>query len=214
MQATDRVHFAIVVYDGVEPIDIGATYGVLSMARRVLPGIAMTLVAAEPGPVVLAGGMRVIAERGFADGGGYDAVIVCGGPGWPRQVEDPRMLAFLREAEGVMASACTGGMILAAAGRLDGKRATTRRLAVGAEAVAPLRLLGERHPQVRTAEARLVDEGAVVTGGGVTLAIDLTLHLVERFYGADAAAEVTRIIEYGAARRANEAAFAASAAAE
>ena len=124
------------------------------------------------------------------------------------------MLAFLREAEGVMASACTGGMILAAAGRLDGKRATTRRLAVGAEAVAPLRLLGERYPQVRTAEARLVDEGAVVTGGGVTLAIDLTLHLVEKFYGADAAAEVTRIVEYAAARRANEAAFAASTAAE
>jgi len=202
---TDTVRFGIVVYDGVEPIDIGCTYGVLSMARRILPGIAMTLVAAERGPVVLAGGMRILADVGFDDGVADDVVIVCGGAGWVEQAANPRMLRFVRQAapQGILASVCTGAMILGAAGRLDGRRATTRRFAVGGEVAAPLDLLRQRHPQVRAVEQGLVDEGAVVTGGGVSLATDLTLHLIERVYGAEAAADVARTIEYSAARRVN-----------
>jgi transcriptional regulator GlxA family with amidase domain len=210
---TDPVRFGIVVYDGVEPIDIGATYGVLSMARRILPGIATSLVAAERGPVILAGGLSVMAECGFDDGAAHDVVIVCGGPGWVEQAADPRMLRFVREtaSHGILASVCTGGMILAASGRLDDRRATTRRVAIGSEKEAPLDVLRRRHPRVQAVEERLVDEGAVVTGGGVSLAIDLTLHLIERVYGADAAAETAGIIEYAAARRANADQFGAAA---
>ena len=59
--------FGIVVYQGVEPIDIGGTVGVISMARRVLPAIEAAVVAAEPGQVALAGGLSIIAQHGFAD---------------------------------------------------------------------------------------------------------------------------------------------------
>jgi transcriptional regulator GlxA family with amidase domain len=108
------MRFGIVVYDGVEPIDIGATFGVLSMARRVDPGIEMFLVAARAGSVRLAGGLQIVADHGFADCPAADAFIVTGGPGWPRESANPEMLAFVRRLStttGVVASDCTGAMI-------------------------------------------------------------------------------------------------------
>jgi transcriptional regulator GlxA family with amidase domain len=209
------MRFGIVVYEDVEPIDVGATFGVLSMARRVEPRIEMFLVAPHAGAVRLAGGLEVVAGHGFADCPAADAFIVTGGPGWAREAANPEMLAFLRrlaDTSPLVASVCTGAMILAAAGLLDGRRATTKREVTGAE-VPPIAILRDRHPAVRVLTARVVDEGAVVTGGGVSLAIDLTLHLIGRLCGQSVAAETARIIEYTAAWRANAAAFEAPASA-
>ena len=83
-------------------------------------------------------------------------------------------------------------------------RATTKREVVAPE-VPPVKVLRERHPRVKVEEALLVDDGAVVTGGGVALCIDTTLHLLERTLGARVAAETARILEYGTARAANAA---------
>jgi transcriptional regulator GlxA family with amidase domain len=105
-----------------------------------------------------------------------------------------------------IASVCTGGLILAATGLLDGRRATTKRAVTGAEQ-SPLQVMRMRHADVDVVEARLVDDGSIVTGGGVALAIDVTLHLVERFYGFAVADETARIIEYRTAWRANKASF-------
>lgn len=203
------VRFGIVVYDDVEPIDVGATFGVLSMARRVDPGIEMFLVAARAGTVRLTGGLQIVAEHGFADCPVADAFIVTGGAGWQREAANPEMLVFLRRlavSTAVVASVCTGAMILAAAGLLDGHRATTKRAVTGTE-VAPLAILRDTYPAVRALTARVVDEGTVMTGGGVSLAIDPTLHLLARLSGAAVATETARIIEYTAAWQANGAAF-------
>src|SRR5262245_14771652 len=111
------MRFGIVVYDDVEPIDIGATYGVLSMARRIEPSVEMFLVAERAGAVRWASGLEVIAHHGFADCPPAGAIVVTGGPGWKREAANPRMLAFLRGlpgSTGVVASVCTGAMILAA----------------------------------------------------------------------------------------------------
>jgi transcriptional regulator GlxA family with amidase domain len=207
---TEAARFGILVYDGVEPIDIGATYGVLSMARRVLPRIEMVLVAEAAGIVRLAGGMQVVADRGYADCPPLDALIVCGGAGWAAASGHPATLRFLREApSAILASVCTGAMLLAAAGRLDGRAATTRRMALGAETASPLEAMRDRYPAIAAVEARLVDAGTIVTGGGVSLAIDVTLHLLQKLYGEDAAAEVARILEYRTAWQANKDGFAA-----
>jgi transcriptional regulator GlxA family with amidase domain len=199
------MRFGIVVYDDVEPIDIGATYGVLSMARRIDPAIEMFLVAARAGTVRCANGLEVIAHHGFTDAPAADAVIVTGGPGWKREAANPEMLAFLRgltRTTGIVASVCTGAMILAATGLLDGHHATTKREVTGAE-TPPIAILRDHYPSVRVVTAPVVDEGTIVTGGGVSLAIDLTLHLLERLGGATLAAETARILEYTRARHAN-----------
>ena len=198
------MRFGILIYEGVEPVDL-ATFGVLSIARRVAPEISIFTVAPAKGLVAFANGLSVVADHGFDDCPASDALIVTGGPGWMTQSSNPAMLAFLRgyKPERVMAGVCTGGMILAAAGLLDGRVATTKREVIGAE-VPPVKLLRERHPMVRVEDAAsLVDCGAIVTGGGVTLGIDATLHLLAKLLGAHVADETARIMEYTRAWRAN-----------
>jgi transcriptional regulator GlxA family with amidase domain len=228
----------IVVYDDVEPIDLGGTLGVISMASRLLPGLSATTIAERAGPVRCAGGLTVLAAHGFGDvstagslgalpgsslgasprtsigsapgtppgDAVYDAVVVTGGPGWMAQSRNAAMLAFLRGLDGgLLASVCTGALILGAAGLLDGCRATTRRTAIGAEAQAPLALLAGMGAQAMVAQ--IVDAGGPITGGGVALAHDLTLHLIGRLYGEAARDDVARLIEYDRAFAANRAAL-------
>ena len=89
------MRFGVFIYDGVEPIDL-ATYGVLSMARRVVPAIEPFTIAPHAGVVALANGLRVIADHGIADAPPCDVLVVTGGPGWVAQAEAPGTLAFLR----------------------------------------------------------------------------------------------------------------------
>jgi transcriptional regulator GlxA family with amidase domain len=201
------MRFGVFIYDGVEPIDL-ATYGVLSMARRIRPEIALCTIAPAAGPVDLSNGLRVLADHGLATAPPLDVLIVTGGPGWARQVEAPDTLAFLRRraADTLLVSVCTGGMILGASGVLDGKAATTKREVVPPE-VPPIEVLRAHHPAIDVREASLVDDGTVITGGGVALCIDAMLHLLERLFGAAMAAETARILEYDRAWAANRAQF-------
>lgn len=197
--------FGIVVYDGVEPIDIGGTAGVISMARRVLPNIESVTIAQNAGPVELAGGLTILAQAGFADAPACDVIVVCGGPGWRRETANPSMLDFLRHPPAPqISSVCTGAMILGAAGVLDGRMATTRRSAVGSEAQSPLAELASLAPSARGQAAAIIEDGAVVTGGGVSLAIDATLYLIGKIYGEASREDVARVIEYDRAYKANK----------
>ena len=194
----------IVIYDGVEPIDVGGTAGVVSMARRVLPAISCHMIAERAGPVRLEGGVTVIADADFNTAPPCDVFIVCGGPGWRDQVRNPAMLDFLRSRRrDELASVCTGALILAAAGTLDGLRATTRRAAIGAETDSPLALIATYAKGALPQASLVVDDQGVVTSGGVSLAIDGTLYLIGRIYGAEARDAVAKVIEYDRAFEAN-----------
>jgi transcriptional regulator GlxA family with amidase domain len=197
------VRFGVIVYDGVEPIDIGGTLGVVSMARRLLPNIEAVVIAAKAGAVTLAGDLTIVVPYDFNDAPACDVLIVCGGPGWHAEVKNEQMLSFLRgQRPEALASVCTGALILAAAGVLDGRSATTRRAAAGNEDNAPLQLLQTYAHRITPREAVVVDSG-IVTGGGVSLAIDTTLYLIGKFYGKDVCDEVARLIEYDRAYAAN-----------
>ena len=175
--------FGIFIYDGVEPIDL-ATFGVLSMARRIAPRIRICTIAPKAGIISLSNGLDVIAQFGIDDAPVCDVVIVTGGPGWERQAASEATLDYVRRvhASTQVASVCTGGMILAASGVLDGIAATTKR-AVAPPEVSPLLRMRSAYPQIDVQEAPIIDSGAVVTGGGVSLCIDTTLHIIQRMLG-------------------------------
>ena len=205
--------FGVFIYDGVEPIDL-ATFGVLSMARRIRPDIEIRTIAPVPlglspgEPAIrlvrLANGLTVLADHDLRSAPRVDVLVVTGGPGWAAQAEDAATLDFIRRraADTLVVSVCTGGMILGASGILDGKSATTKREVVPPE-VPPIEVLRARHPEVDVREASLVDEDRVITGGGVSLCIDAMLHLLERLFGTPMARETARIIEYQRAWDAN-----------
>lgn len=197
--------FAIFAYNGIEPIDIGATYGVLSMAKRIAPEISFHVISDNGGEVVMANGLRLLADRSFAEYERADVLMVLGGPGWSQVCEHEETLSFLKgaTAEGtIIASVCTGGMILEAAGLLTGLAATTKAEVFGGE-VPPLQILSERIGAENTRAARIVDTGSIVTGGGVSLGIDMTLYLLQRLLSAEIAQETARVLEYSAAWQAN-----------
>jgi cyclohexyl-isocyanide hydratase len=120
--------------------------------------------------------------------GSYDLLVVPGGFGTRELARDAGFIGWLRTSEpcGLKASVCTGSLLLGAAGFLAGRRATTHPNA--------FRELGQFCAEV--VDERVVDEGDVVTARGVTSAIDLGLHLVERFVGKEGRERIRRQMDY------------------
>lgn len=200
---TQPARIGVVLYDTVEPIDVGGTVGVISMVKRVLPNISDAVIARNARPVRLAGGLTVEAPFGVANAPECDVYVVCGGAGWPEASRDDELVSFLkRQPASRLASVCTGALVLAASGLLDGRTVTTRRNAAGSETRSPIDLLAEAAKGASTSPSAIVDD-VVVTGGGVSLAIDATLYLIGKLYGEEACGEVARLIEYDRAYRAN-----------
>jgi transcriptional regulator GlxA family with amidase domain len=196
--------YAVLIYDDVEPIDLGAAFGVLSMARRIDPSIETFAVAKNPGLVTCASGLQVLAAFGFDDCPPFDVLIVTGGPGWAATAEDASAIRFLQALPPhvKVASLCTGAMILAAAGLLDGRSATTKIEVCGTEQ-SPLGLMKARFPAIDAAKASAVLSEGILTSGGVTLALDGMFYLLRLLHGEQAAQETARIMEYGRALAAN-----------
>jgi transcriptional regulator GlxA family with amidase domain len=171
----------ILIYDGVDELDAVAPYEILAAA-----GFSVELVSIDPAPIVRGAHGLSLSPTRFL-GPAPDLLVVPGG-GWLSRGPEgawreaqwwvmPAAIAE-RHAAGSVAGVCTGVMLLAASGILRGRPAVTHRAAM-----EELLLAGaEVHP-----DARVVDDGEVLTAGGVTAAIDLALHVVRRERGAKAA---------------------------
>jgi transcriptional regulator GlxA family with amidase domain len=196
--------FGIFFFDGAEPIDV-ATLGVLSIARRLAPQIEIFSVAPKAGVVQMANGFKIIADYGIDDLPEVDVIVITGGATWTEQVKNEALLEFFRQRvtkETTIGAVCTGGMILGATGLLDGKQATTRCEGVVGE-VSPLTRMTNLYPDVKVVHSSLVDEGLVMTGGGVCLCIDMMLYLLKKKLGDQVANEVARLLEYDRAWEVN-----------
>jgi transcriptional regulator GlxA family with amidase domain len=177
---------AILLYDGFTALDAIGPYEVLSR----LPGGSVTFVAAEAGPVRTDNGMLTVhAERSLAEVKAPEIVLVPGGPGEVAERAGGPALNWLRAAHETSTwttSVCTGSLILAAAGMLDGKRATGHWLAMDK--------LGELGAQ--PVSERFVIEGKIVTAAGVSAGIDMALALVAQIAGEQVARAIQLGIEY------------------
>jgi cyclohexyl-isocyanide hydratase len=180
-----KVHrIAFVAFQGMTLLDL---VGVLDPISR-MPGAVREVIAADAPLVWEGAGMKVDVARARPPLDDFDVLVVAGGLGTRALRREAAVVDWLRTypANRIAASVCTGALLLGAAGRLQGKRATTHQSA--------MELLGE-YGATPTAE-RVVDEGQLVTAGGVTAAIDLGLHLVRRLAGDEAASAIAKQMEW------------------
>jgi transcriptional regulator GlxA family with amidase domain len=181
----------VVGFPGVQSIDVFGPIEVFSAANRLTGGgkYNVELVAPRPGPITTSSGIRLLPDRVIAGcRGPIDTVILAGGDGTRDAVADVALIGWIRRVatrSRRVYSVCTGAFLLAEAGLLAGRRATTHW--------ASCDLLAELYPEVAVEpDPIFVRDGQVATSAGVTAGIDLSLALVEEDYGAELAREVAR----------------------
>lgn len=178
---------AIVTYPGCTALDFIGPYDVL----RGLPDAEIRFVWHEPGPITADSGVLVIgATHSFAETPSPDLLLVPGGMAAIEHARDETLLDWVRQAHqsaAWTASVCSGSIILAAAGLLDGKRATSHWAALPV-----LKTLGA----IPVGDQRVVHEGNIVTSAGVSAGIDLALWLAARIGGDGRAKAIQLWMEY------------------
>jgi transcriptional regulator GlxA family with amidase domain len=188
------VNVGVALFDGAEELDWAGPWEVLAAWAEQWPddGVHVFTLAREDRPVTCAKGLRVLPDETWETAPPLDVLVYPGGRGTRRELEDEAVLDWIRglaAGETVVASVCTGSLVLAAAGLLDGKPATTHW---GSLELLPT--LG-REIEVRP-DDRFVDNGNVLTAAGVSAGIDMALHLVARLHSTERAREVRRYIQY------------------
>ena len=175
----------LLLFPDLTQLDLTGPYEVLAR----LPNAEIHLIARSAAPVKTEHGLTMLPTTTFADAPPLDLVCVPGGFGVNALLDDEETLAFLRRIAArarYVTSVCTGALVLGAAGLLRGKRATTHWAsleflrAFGAEPVAE----------------RVVVDGAVITGAGVTAGIDLALRIIAEIAGPRVAERIQLMIEY------------------
>ena len=178
-------HIGLLLFPDITQLDMTGPYEVFTK----IPGAEVHLIWKSREAVTAGGGMRILPTTTFADCPQLDLICVPGGAGMNPLLNDSETLDFIRrQAQGAryVTSVCTGALVLGAAGLLKGKRATTHWMsldmlpAFGATPVAE----------------RVVIDGNVITGGGVTAGIDFALQVAAQVFGEDLAKSIQLGIEY------------------
>ncbi len=180
------MQIAIPIFEQFTALDAIGPYEVLSR----LPGATVTFVAEQAGPLRTDSAMLSLqADAALTDLPSPDVLVVPGGPGTRALLADEKLLSWIRDAHETSTwttSVCTGSLLLAAAGLLDGVEATTHWAARDL-----LEELGARY-----VERRVVRQGKILTAAGVSAGIDMALTLAAEIAGDDVAQAVQLYIEY------------------
>ena len=184
----------VALFDGAEELDWAGPWEVLAAWANQWPddGVQVFTLARENTTITCAKGLRVLPDQTWELAPPLDVLVYPGGRGTRAQLRDEAVLDWVRgisRSGAVVASVCTGSLVLAAAGLLDGKPATTHW-----QSLELLPTLGT-DIEVRP-DDRFVDNGTVVTAAGVSAGIDMALHLVARLHSEERAREVRRYIQY------------------
>ena len=188
-QSQKQRTLGIVLYKNFELLDV---CGPAEMFGNVGRALRVVLVAEEAGPVRSTQGIKLVADYGFHDCPPLDLIMVPGGSGTLNQLRNNTLLNWLKErsprAE-LVTSVCSGAAVLAKAGLLDGRQATTNKQYYS--------VCTSPGPKVKwVKEARWVDDGTIVTSSGVSAGLDMALHVIARLYGTETAQKIADGTEY------------------
>lgn len=189
-----RRHVAILVFDEVEVLDFAGPFEVFAVTDELNRHEAFNTftVAGEPGAIRARNGLRVVPDHTMESAPAPHILVVPGGAGTRAVLKKAALLEWIRrcaKTAEVVASVCTGSLVLGRAGLLDGLTATTHY-----QTFAELRTIAPAAGVVE--DARFIDHGRIATSAGISAGIDLSLHLVARLLGAEAALQTAAYVEY------------------
>ena len=182
--SSEKIRIGFVIYHEFNILDLAGPYEVLSRLDS-----ECFLVSEKVGEVFSEKGISVKADFDFSNSPRFDIVVVTGGPGQMKMMTHPGLMAFLKDQASnacFVAGVCTGSLLLAASGLLQGLRATTHWLAMD-----ELKKFG-----VLSVRERVVWDKKFITGAGVSAGIDLALELASKIAGPEKAQIVQLAIEY------------------
>jgi transcriptional regulator GlxA family with amidase domain len=188
------VVIGVALFDGAEELDWAGPWEVLAAWALQWPddGVRVFTIAREDRTITCAKGLRVLPDETWETAPPLDVLVYPGGRGTRTELADEAVLDWIRgiAASGaVVSSVCTGSLVLASAGLLDGRPATTHWQSLG--------FLGKLGQGIEVRpDDRFVDTGDVITAAGVSAGIDMALHLVARLHSPGRAREVRRYIQY------------------
>ena len=198
---TRKLQVGVFVFDDVEVLDFAGPFEVFSRTRAT-PGLEsrrteasapfnVFTVAPRPGPVVATGGLKIVPHWDFASSPAIDVLVVPGGFGTRPLLEDAEVLAWIRRTAARaqrITSVCTGALLLAQAGLLAGRRATTHW--------SSLDRLASLDATITVDGSQRVIDDVVITSAGVSAGIDMAFAVVAAYCGREVALETARYIEY------------------
>jgi transcriptional regulator GlxA family with amidase domain len=185
---------AILIFDEVEVLDLCGPFEVFSVANRFIDPFAFNVltVAEKAGPVVTRGGLSVNPHHRLADCPRPDVLLVPGGQGTRKEMHNPALIDWIRQASEkaeLILSVCTGALLLAKAGLLDGLETTTHHEAIN--------LLRQTAPDtIVHSDRRFVDNGRVICSAGIAAGIDMSLHVLGRLLSQEVAVQTAMHMEY------------------
>jgi transcriptional regulator GlxA family with amidase domain len=184
-------NLGIIIFDNVEDLDFTGPLEVFGTTSHLKPNSLYPFTIQRDGrEVKTVNGLRVRPDYSFQECPRLDILLVPGGMGTRTEMKDPETLEFVKRNAvtcELVLSVCTGALVLAAAGILNGKRATTHW--------AVLDQL-KAFPHVTVDQSRYVRDGKIVTSAGVSAGIDMALYITKELYGASVCEDVARDIEY------------------
>ncbi len=198
---TRKLQVGILVFDDVEVLDFAGPFEVFSRTRTT-PGLEsrrsedsapfnVFTVAPRPGPIVATGGLTVVPHFDFTNSPAIDVLVVPGGFGTRPLLEDAEVLDWLKRTAAAaerVTSVCTGALLLARAGLLAGRSATTHW--------SSLERLAGLDKSITVDGGRRVVDDVVITSAGVSAGIDMAFAVVAGYCGREVAIETARYIEY------------------
>ena len=189
-----KKNVALLLFDNVEVLDFAGPFEVFAVADELRDHTAFNLctVGLTRGTVRAVNGLKVLADYTLEDCPAPDVLLIPGGAGTRKLLNQPALLEWLRiksRTAEIVASICTGALVLGKAGLLDGLRVTTHHKCLDElRAAAPTAIVDPSQ--------RFHDNGKFCTAAGISAGIDLSLHLVARLLGPEAADSTASHMEY------------------
>jgi transcriptional regulator GlxA family with amidase domain len=189
-----KMKVGILLFNEVEVLDFAGPFEVFSLAKINNEKIFQVLTIGETGEIISArNGLKVLPATKFSDDTAFDFLIIPGGYGAEEiEIKNKVVIEWIKGQQlkvKILASVCTGALLLAEAGILDGKKATTHWM--------DLDRLESEYPKVEVIRnVKFVDEGSILTSGGISAGMNMSFHIIKKHFGADVAISTARRMEY------------------